>query len=195
MASGGSVKEKKYKIEELRPRVEPFLRKVFDKAGLDLTFEFAEGEPPHPEIENPELLVQFGGRDLDLLLANRGELLLAVEQLSMEALRIPSEDHEKICFDANDYRMLRIEELRLSALTAADRVKSSHSPFRFGPMTSRERRIIHLALRNEPAVRSESSGMGSRRQVTIYPAGMPSRPGMDEGRPGRPPMNRSRGRR
>ncbi len=189
------MSEKKYRIEDVRPRLEPFLNKMFEKAGFDLTFEFAEGEAPHPEIENPELLVQFGGRDVDLLLANRGELLLAVEQLSMEAMRMPSEDHEKVCFDANDYRMLRIEELRLSALTAAERVKSSHSPFQFGPMTSRERRIIHLALRNEPAVRSESSGMGSHRQVTIYPADMPARPAYDGGHPSRPPMNRPRRRR
>ena len=39
----------------------------------------------------------------------------------MELLRLPSEDHSRLCFDANDYRLLRIEELRLSALTAAER--------------------------------------------------------------------------
>ena len=64
-------------------------------------------------------------------------------------------------FDANDYRALRIEELRLSALTAAEKVKKSHLPFHFNPMNSRERRIIHLALRDEPTVRSESAGHGS----------------------------------
>ena len=89
-------------------------------------------------------------------------------------LRMPSEDHSLLCFDADDYRMLRIEELRMAAITAADKVKRTHSPFRFNPMTSRERRIIHLALRNEPAVRSESIGMGPYRQVVIVPAGMPT---------------------
>lgn len=189
------MSQRKYTIDDVRPRLEPFLANLFDKAGFDLTWELSEAESPHPEIENPELLVQFGGPDVELLLANRGELLLAVEQLSMEAMRMPSEDHEKVCFDANDYRMLRIEELRLSALTAAERVKSSHSPFRFGPMTSRERRILHVALRNEPAVRSESYGIGPHRQVTIYPADMPSQPGPDAGRPSRPPMNRGGRRR
>jgi spoIIIJ-associated protein len=92
----------------------------------------------------------------------------------MEMLRLPPEEHSLLCFDANDYRMLRIEELRLSALTAADRVKRSGVPFRFNPMNSRERRIIHLALRDETAVRSESAGMGPQRQVVIYPANMPA---------------------
>jgi spoIIIJ-associated protein len=74
--------------------------------------------------------------------------------------------------------MLRIEELRMSALTAADRVKRTGAPFRFNPMNSRERRIIHLALRNEPAVRSESAGMGPGRHVVIYPANMATPPEM-----------------
>jgi spoIIIJ-associated protein len=54
--------------------------------------------------------VQFKGADVDLLLANKAELLLALEQVTI-ALRMPSEDHSRISFDANDYRMLRIEEL------------------------------------------------------------------------------------
>ena len=67
--------------------------------------------------------------------------------------------------------MLRIEELRLSAAAAAEKVKRTGVPFRFNPMNSRERRILHLALRDETDVRSESAGFGSYRQVVIYPAG------------------------
>ncbi len=100
-ASTSGTGARKYRAEEVRPRLEPFLANIFGKAGFDLTFEFSEAAAPHPDIENPELLIQFGGPDVDLLLANRGELLLALEQLSMEALRMPSEDHEKVCFDAN----------------------------------------------------------------------------------------------
>ena len=105
--------------------------------------------------------MKFTGPDVDLLLANRAELLLALEHVTMEMLRMPSEDHSRISFDANDYRLLRIEELRLSAVTAAEKVKRTGVPFRFNPMNSRERRVIHLALRNETAVRSESAGSRS----------------------------------
>jgi spoIIIJ-associated protein len=89
---------------------------------------------------------------------------------------MPSEDHSRISFDAQDYRALRIEELRLSAVAAAEKVKGTGVPFKFNPMNSRERRVIHLALRNESAVRSESTGHGGFRQVVIYPAGMASLP-------------------
>ncbi len=168
--------ERIYTVEEHGPRIEAFLRKVIGLAGFDLDFDVATGENPHPEIEDPELVVRFSGPDVDLVLANKGELLLALEYLTMEALGMPSDHHERLCFDANDYRMLRIAELRLSAATAAERVKRSNTPFRFSPMSSRERRIIHLALRHETEVRSESAGTGPYRQVVIYPAGMPTPP-------------------
>ena len=80
----------------------------------------------------------------------------------MEMLRMTQDEHSMLQFDANDYRALRIEELRLSALTAAEKVKKSHLPFHFSPMNSRERRIIHLALRNDSGVRSESVRNGSQ---------------------------------
>ena len=168
--------EKKYTVASVGPRIQAFLEKALHSAGFKVRWEIVQAENSEPDLINPDLIVKFSGMDVDLLLANKGEVLLALEQLTMEALRMPPEDHTLLCFDANDYRLLRIEELRLSALTAAEKVKKTKLPFHFNPMTSRERRIIHVALRNEPAVRSESTGMGPHRQVVIYPAGMPSQP-------------------
>jgi spoIIIJ-associated protein len=203
------VSEKKYTLAQEGPRIEAFLNKVFDLADFSLSFEVAEGETPHPDFENPDLLVRFSGEDVDLLLANKAELLLALEQLTMEALGMPPDEHSRLCFDANDHRILRIEELRVSALTAAERVKKSRAPFHFSPMSSRERRILHLALRNETEVRSESVGEGPIRQVVVVPADMktlpepirPPRPrpegdgerGGRGGRPGRPGFGGGRG--
>lgn len=185
---------KKYTVDAIGPQLERFLRPVLKQAGFDLDFEIAEGDSSNPEIENPEVVVRFSGRDVDLVLSNKAELLLALEHVAMEALRLPSEDHSRLSFDANDYRMLRIEELRLSATAAAERVKSSGVPFRFNPMNSRERRVIHVALRNESAVRSESAGFGGYRQVVIYPAGMASLPDLPPPpRPSGPRPERARG--
>lgn len=168
--------EGKYSLSSMGPRIDAFLRSVFKDAGFKLKFEVTEGEERHTDFENPDVVVKFSGADVDLLLENKAELLLALEQLTMEVLRVPTEEHSRLCFDANDYRMLRIEELRVSALAAADKVKRSRMPFHFNPMNSRERRIIHLALRKETAVRSESAGMGPQRQVVVYPADMPTSP-------------------
>ena len=177
--------DKTHTLAEAGPRIEQFLNTVFRLANFSLNFTVSEGETPHPDFENPDLLVRFSGPDVDLLLGNKAELLLALEQLTMEALGMPPEEHSRLCFDANDYRVLRIEELRMSALAAAERVKKTRIPFHFSPMNSRERRILHLSLRGETEVRSESVGMGPIRQVVVVPADMKTLP-----EPIRPPRPR-----
>lgn len=168
------MSERTYTVENTGPKTERFLRPLLKTAGFKLDFEIAAGESANPDFENPDLVVRFTGPDVDLLLANKAELLLALEHVTMEALDVPFEHHSRISFDAQDYRMLRIEELRLSAMAAAEKVKSTGVPFKFNPMNSRERRVIHLALRNESGLRSESTGFGGHRQVVIYPADMKS---------------------
>ena len=177
---------KKFSVAATGPQIEAFLNTVKRNAGFSLSFKIGEAESLHPDFENPEIVVRFTGPDVELLLANKGELLLALELLTMEMLRMTPDEHSLLQFDAHDYRALRIEELRLSAITAAEKVKKTRVPFEFSPMTSRERRIIHLALRNEPEVRSESAGMGPHRQVIVYPAGMPSNPARATMPPRRP---------
>ena len=177
--------DRKHTLAEDGPRIEDFLDLVLDLADFDLDFEVSEGETLHPDFENPDLLVRFTGPDVELLLSNKAELMLALEQLTMEALRMPADEHSRLCFDANDHRMLRIQELRMSAQAAAERVRKTGVPFHFSPMNSRERRILHLAMRDETEVRSESVGEGPIRQVVIVPKDMKTLP-----EPIRPPRPR-----
>jgi len=183
------VTERKYSVAGLAARIDGFLQPILRNAGFEVKYQVRDAEPATDDFETPDVVVDFTGEDVDQLLANRAELLLALEHITMEMLRMPSEDHSRISFDANDYRLLRIEELRLSATTAADNVKRTGQPFRFNPMNSRERRVIHLALRSEPAVRSESIGSGPTRQVVVYPASMASIPDLAP----LPPPRRSSG--
>ncbi len=183
-----SVSNRKYTLDEHGPRIEAFLQKLFGIAGWKLQVEMEVGNDPHPEIENPDIVVKFSGADVELLQENRAEALLALEHLTIEALKVPHDDHSRIRFDINDMRLMRIEELRANALFAADQVREAHRPFRFNTMSSRERRLIHLVLRDQTDIRSESEGMEPRRNVVIYPAGMPSSP-----RPSSPPPPRGRG--
>ena len=168
--------ERKYSAATIGPRIDRFLKDTLRNGGFKADYEIRDVDPGDDDFETPDVGVKFSGPDVDLLLANRAELLLALEHVTMEALHVSSDDHSRISFDANDYRLLRIEELRVSAMAAADKVKRTGVPFRFNPMNSRERRVIHLALRNETAVRSESLGAGPARGVVVYPAGMASLP-------------------
>ena len=156
----------KYSVSSVGSRIEQFPAVlVWISAGFRMGYELADGDATDDDFETPDVVVKFTGPDVEYLLANRAELLLALEHVTMEALRMPSEDHSRISFDANDYRLLRIEELRMSAAAAAEKVKRTGQPFRFNPMNSRERRVIHLALRNETdaAQRIERIGRVSAR--------------------------------
>ena len=192
------MSERKYSVASIGPRIDSFLRTTLQSGGFRVNFDIGDVEAADGDFETPDTVVKFNGPDVDLLLSNRAELLLALEHVTMEMLRMPSEDHSRISFDANDYRLLRLEELRLSAVTAAEKVKRTGVPFRFNPMNSRERRVIHLSLRTETAVRSESLGSGPTRQVIVYPAGMaslpePPRTPFPPGRSDGPPRGRSGG--
>jgi spoIIIJ-associated protein len=174
--AGNKLSARKYSVERIGVKIDGFLGAVIEQARFRLDYEISDASPAPDDFETPDVLVRFSGPDVELLLANKAEVLLALEHLTMEALGMPSEDHSRLCFDANDYRLLRIEELRLSAAAAAEKVKRTGVPFRFNPMNSRERRVIHLALRNETELRSESAGSGPGRGVVVYPAGMASLP-------------------
>jgi spoIIIJ-associated protein len=170
------VTDIKYTVTETGPKIETFLERILPLAGLNVTFDITDGETAHHTFETPDLVVRFVGDDVDILVANKAEVMLALEHLTMEILGVPSDQHSRLCFDANDHRLLRIEELRMSAVTIADKVLKTQVPYQFNPMNSRERRIIHLALRDFKQLRSESLGQGQFRHVVVLPVDAPSLP-------------------
>src|SRR5579871_3494705 len=132
-------------------KINGFLQAVVTHGGLRLKYRIIV-DPPIPENrdwEKPEILVDFSGPDSALLLDRGGELLRALELIALEMLRLPSGEHEKISFDCQNHRSQRIQELRMAASVAAEKVRRTGTPYHFTPMSSRERRIVHLALREE----------------------------------------------
>ena len=128
------------------------------------------------EWERPEILVELSGADSPLALENGGELLRAFEHVSLEMLRLAPDEHEKISFDCQNFRTSRLNELRMAAGVAADRVRQTGIPYAFAPMSSRERRILHLAMRNLDDLRTESAGEAAQRHVVVYPKDYKGKP-------------------
>ena len=143
-----------------------FLDLAIQEMQLALVFEISspEGSP-----ENSGVAVAFQGEDQAALLEREAELLLALEHIAHRWLRLDPRMHDRVRFDCGDYRASRLEELKLSARVAAQRVRETAQPFRFNPMSSRERRIVHLELHGAPGVRTISEGAGDRRHLVIYP--------------------------
>ena len=148
-----------------------FLQNMLKAGGLELNVAVRSAEPAAGGEEGEtEVFADLDGKDKEILLARGGEVLKALEHLAFRALRLEPSFHEKIHLDCAGYRAMRFEELRMTARVAAERVKSSRQPFQLNPMSSRERRIVHLALKDFPGVRTESVGTGEERQVVIHPA-------------------------
>lgn len=130
----------------------------------------ASSSTPKPSASAPEISVELSGPDVPLLLARNGELLLAIEHIAAKILRFEHEEHDRISFDADSFKVLRHQELRLAAEAAIERVRRTGQPFSFAPMSSRERRILHLELAAS-GLPTASSGEGPRRFVVLYPEG------------------------
>jgi spoIIIJ-associated protein len=129
-----------------------------------------DGASTSSSSREEEIIADLDGRDKEFLLERGAEALKALEHLAYRALRLEPAFHEKIHLDCGGYRALRFEELRMTARVAAERVQASKQSFRLNPMSSRERRIVHMALKEMTGVRTESIGAGEERQVVIHPA-------------------------
>jgi len=159
-------------------KIESLLRSLILTGGFKLKYRITV-DPPLPEErdwERPQILVELSGPDSDLVLERGAELLRSFEHLALEMLHLGREEHDRVSFDCRGFRAMRIEELKMAASVAADRVRKSGAPYEFGPMTSRERRIVHLALRDHADLRTESGGEGALRHVVVYPKDYKARP-------------------
>jgi len=145
-----------------------FLAMAIPATGLAIEWELAALQ--NPDSQESEIAVIFRGADEELLLDRNAELLLALEHIAHRWLKLDPRLHDRVRLDCGDYRANRLDELKLSAKVAAQRVRETGQPHRFNPMSSRERRIIHLELTGAPGVRTMSEGSGDRRQLVIYPA-------------------------
>ena len=152
-------------------KINEFLRDVVALGGFRLKYRITVDPPLSEERdwERPEIMVEFAGPDSSLLLERGCELLRSIELLALEIIRLPGNEHEKVRFDCMNQRAIRLQELRVAADVAAERVRRLGTPYEFQPMSSRERRIVHLALRDHADLHTESQGEGSRRCLVVYP--------------------------
>ena len=116
----------------------------------------------------PRITVLFTGEDVPHLLARNAELLLALEHIAAKALRLEPEEHDRISFDAGDFKQQRERSLERAAQHAIRQVRTSGQPFHFPPMNSRERRLLHLAL-TPSGLRTASEGEGPMRHLVLHP--------------------------
>jgi spoIIIJ-associated protein len=181
--------------------ISDFLKMLVATGGLRLKYRITAGEgAADPDgLEAREIYVEIAGADAPLVTQRNGELLRALEHIAAKMVHLEPEEHDRISFDSGNFKAIRAREMKMAADAAAERVRRSGAPYSFQPMSSRERRMLHLAFRQFDDLETESSGEGLRRFVVVYRKGdkhippAASAPSFQRGRGGRDSRGGGRG--
>jgi spoIIIJ-associated protein len=109
------------------------------------------------------------GEDLGILIGRRGQTMASLQHIVRLILSHQEEVKLPVVIDVEGYKERRCEGLRALANRLAEQVTTRKTPFTMEPMSAFERRIIHLALVDNPDVFTESTGFGESRKVVIAP--------------------------
>jgi len=111
--------------------------------------------------------INLEGEDGGVLVRRGGEGLQALQHIVATAFRKQLGDDNRIVIDCNGYRKEKDAELRQMARFIAEKARSSGAPQEMGPLNPYERRIVHLAIAEDPTVSSESIGDAFMKTVII----------------------------
>lgn len=175
-------------------QINELLNNIVRLGGFRVKYRIAVDPPVSQgaEWDRPAILVDFSGPDGGMLVARNGELLNALEMVTMEAVGDMLDEHDRISFDAMGFRQARTDELVMSAQVAAEKVRKTGAPYAFTPMNSRERRVVHLSLRDTEDLRTESEGEGPARHLVVYPKDYKGKAPAAPAPSRRPPARRGR---
>jgi spoIIIJ-associated protein len=122
------------------------------------------------DIEEDEETVtgSMSGDDLGLLIGRHGQTIDAIQYLANAvAYRTYGDDRKDVVVDAAGYRERRRETLEALAVRSAERVRATGERVELEPMSSIERRIVHLRLQDEPGVATHSEGEEPYRYLVV----------------------------
>ena len=146
-------------MSSLTTQIAGFVQDVVNAMGVTLSINVEETpEGTHINLE---------GEDGGVLVRKGGEGLQALQHIVATAFRRQLGDDNRIVIDCNGFRKDKDAELRQMAHFIAEKARSSGMPQEMGPLNPYERRIVHLAIAEDPTVTSESIGDAFMKTVII----------------------------
>ena len=140
-------------------QIASFVQDVVNAMGVALTVKVEE------TTEGTRISLE--GEDGGVLVRHGGEGLQALQHIVATAFRKQLGDDNRIVIDCNGFRKDKDAELRQMARFVAEKARSSGMPQEMGPLNPYERRIVHLAIAEDPTVTSESIGDAFLKTVII----------------------------
>lgn len=152
-------------LQEQAREARSLLERILDLMGERAAIEQADSEDP----ETLELNIKGDGSGL--LIGRHGQTLDAIEYMVNRLLARKFKDAAPISIDTESYRARRRRLLQRMALSKGEQAKREHIAVTLDPMPPRDRRIVHLALKDDPMISTHSTGDGFMRAVEIVPVG------------------------
>jgi spoIIIJ-associated protein len=121
------------------------------------------------EMRDDQVCLNIISNGTGLLIGKRGKTLGALQHLVTKILHREVGENVSVIVDTENYRSKREMSLTELAQQLSEKVKKSHRSLTTGPMNAQDRRVIHLALKEDLEVRTKSKGEGNLRRVVIYP--------------------------
>ena len=149
--------------DTLNTQIAAFVQDVVNAMGVQLTTRIEET----PDATR----INLEGEDGGVLIRQNGEGLQALQHLVATAFRKQLGDNNRIVIDCNGFRRDKDAELRQMARFMAEKARGMGAPQEMGPLNPYERRIVHLAIAEDPTVSSESIGDAFLKTVIISAKG------------------------
>jgi spoIIIJ-associated protein len=143
-------------------RVRGVLAEIVRLTGSDGTVEVAR------DPDGARLVIT--GDPSGVLIGRRGQVLDALEYVVNRILAHGDEPSSHLVVDLEGYRQRRRQALEQLARRVAERARRRGKPVTLDPMSPRDRRIVHLALQDDPTLTTRSAGTGFYRKIVIVPA-------------------------
>jgi len=116
-----------------------------------------------------ELYLNISSQKEDVLIGKHGRTLEALQFLFNRMMNKQVKEGMRIFIDINQYKERRADSLKEMAARLGKRVKRTSKPIKIGPFNPHDRRIIHLALKEDPSLTTESLGEGQMKKIRIIP--------------------------
>lgn len=138
------------------------IRAVLGTLGIEGSIDEYEGD-------EGEIILDITGDDLAVLIGRHGRTLDALQVLVSTITNRKLDTRYPLVVDVSGYRHRRRLKLEEIARSAADRAVRQRRAIQLRPMSSFERRVVHVVLRDDRRVSTESEGAEPRRMVVVHP--------------------------
>jgi len=121
-------------------------------------------------LKEGDVCVDITGDKDGILIGRHGRTLEALQVIINRMVNKRTRELVRIIVDIDGYRSRRADALARMAVRVGDRVKTTGKPMTLGPLNAHDRRIIHIALKDDPSLRTESIGEGLIKKISIIPS-------------------------